>query len=89
MIKMAIRVKGLESTTSKYYIGDTYLFVDSDGDVFIVGEEETIIRLNSTFPEYHYGEGDTVEEFLEGHFGTTLVKAYRNLDNFDIDITLK
>lgn len=86
---MAIRVKGLESTTSKYYIEDTYLFVDSDGDVFIVGEESTIIGLHSTFPEFHYGEGVTVEEFLEEHFGTTLVKAYRSLDNFDIDITLK
>lgn len=86
---MAIRVKGLESTTSKYYVEDTYLFVDSDGDAFIVGEEGTIIRLGGTFPEYHYGEGDTIEEFLEEYFGTTLVKAYRSLDNFDIDITLK
>jgi hypothetical protein len=86
---MAIRVKGLESTTSKYYIEDTYLFVDSDGDAFIVGEEGTIIRLDSTFPEYHYGEDDTVEEFLDEYFSTTLVKAYRSLDNFDIDITLK
>ena len=86
---MAIRVRGLESTTSKYYIEDTYLFVDSDGDIFIVGEERTIIRLGDTFPEYCYGEGDTVEEFLEGYFRTTLVKAYRSLDNFDIDVTLK
>ena len=86
---MAIRVKGFESTTSKYYIEDTYLFVDSDGDAFIVGEDGTIIRLGGSFPEYHYGEGDTVEEFLEEHFSTTLVKAYRGLDNFDIDITLR
>ena len=86
---MAIRVKGLESTTSKYYIEDTYLFVDSDGDAFIVGEEGTIIRLGGTFPEYHYEEGGTVEEFLDEHFNTTLFKAYRSLDNFDIDITLR
>lgn len=85
---MAIRVKGLESTTSKYYIEDTYLFVDSDGDAFIVGEDSTIIRLGGTFPEFHYEEGGTVEEFLDEHFNTTLFKAYRSLDNFDIDITL-
>lgn len=86
---MAIRVNNFKNPTEKHYIEETYLFVDSDRDVYIVGEEGTIIRLVNTFPEYHYGESDTVEEFLEEYFGTTLVKAYRSLDNFDIDITLK
>lgn len=86
---MAIRVKGIENTKEKNYISDIYLFIDSDRDAFIVGEEKTIIRLSGTFPEYHYDDTDTVEDFLDDHFNTTLVKAYCNTDDFDIDITLR
>lgn len=79
----------MKTQKKKNYIGDTYLFIDSDKDAFIVGEDGTIIRLGSTFPEYHYEEDGTIEGFLDEYFNTTLVKAYCSTDDFDIDITLR
>ena len=86
---MSIIVKGLETKKESNSISSGFVFVDSDNNVFIIGDEDTIINISSPmFAEYKGEEYESIEEFLEIEFDTQLVKILKNLSQFDIEIII-
>ena len=66
-----------------------YGFVDSEGDFFLISVNDAVVRMAENFDSYHvYGSYETIEDFLENEFDTTLIRAYKK-DEFDIIINLK
>lgn len=64
-------------------------FIDSDGDFFIITENDVIVLLEEGFPAYNLNNKyPSIEKFLDSEFGTTLAYAYKRND-FDITINLK
>ena len=87
---MSTIVKGLETKKERNPISSNFIFIDSDHNVFIVGDEDTIINISSPmFAEYKGIKYDSIEEFLDVEFDTQLVKILKNLNQFDIEIIVK
>lgn len=86
---MSTIVKGLETKKESHSISSNFVFIDSDHNVFIVGDENTIINISSPmFAEYKGEKYESIEEFLEIEFDTQLVKILKNLSQFDIEIII-
>ena len=87
---MAIKIEGLEEIVKDTHrFEDSYGFIDSDRDFYIVGAQDTVIRVVNCFDEYNQSDYDSIEDFLESEFGTTLLKTFESKDNFDITVTVK
>lgn len=87
---MAIKIEGLEKiekTTHRFE--DSYGFIDSDEDFYIVSGQNTIISMANCFNEYNQSDYDNIEDFLRLEFGTTLLKSFESKYEFDITITIK
>ena len=87
---MSTIVKGLETKKESNSISNSFVFIDSDYNVFIVGDEDTIIDISSpTFIQYKGENYESIEEFLRIDYGTQLVKVLKKLNQFDIEIIVK
>ena len=75
---MSTIVKGLEITKKKEHLFiDSFCFIDSDKNVFIIGDEDTVINISSpVFNQYRSEFYSDIEDFLQAEFGTTLLKAF-------------
>ena len=87
---MTVKIEGIESLerTSHRFI-DSYGFIDSDRDFYVVGGQDTIIQMTNGFNEYYQSDYDSIEDFLHREVGTTLLKSFESRDEFDITVTLK
>ena len=87
---MTVKIEGIENLerTSHHFI-DSYGFIDSDRDFYVVGGQDTIIQMTNGFNEYYQSDYDSIEDFLRREVGTTLLKSFESRDEFDIIITLK
>ena len=87
---MAIKIEGLNKIKERnHHFRDSYGFIDSDNDFFVVGGQEAIIRMASCFEEYRQDDYEDIETFLEVEFGTTLLKSFESKDSFDLTLTIK
>ena len=87
---MAVKIEGIEKIAKDTHrFEDSYGFIDSDRDFFVVGGQNTIIRMTNWFNEYSQSDYGSIEDFLENEFGTTLLKSFENKDEFDITVTIK
>lgn len=87
---MSIKIEGLESFKKRTHrFEDSYGFIDSDKDFYVVGGQDTVIQMTNCFNEYRQSDYENIEDFLESEFGTTLLKSFENKDEFDILITIK
>ena len=86
---MAVTINNKPSMEGKYEhrFYEYYGFVDSEGDFFLITENDSVIIMNDNFTAYTVYD-HSIEEFLMSEFNTTLVRAYRK-DEFDIIINLK
>jgi hypothetical protein len=64
-----------------------YGFIDSEGDFFIITENDSVVLMNDNFTS-HSVYTSSIEDFLSEEFNTTLVRAYKK-DDFDVVINLK
>ena len=80
-------IEGIEKTTHRFV--DSYGFIDTDRDFFVVGGQDTVIHMTNSFNEYYQSDYDSIEDFLKAEFGTALLKSFESRDEFDITITLK
>ena len=88
-MSVTIKNRPLVEKTEEHPIYEYYGFIDSDGDFFLITENNAIIRMVDHFPAFNLEEEHcSIEEFLESEFDTTLVRVYRKND-FDITIDLK
>lgn len=86
---MSTIVKGLKIKEESNSISNSFVFIDSDENVFIVGDDDTIINISSpTFAQYQGEEYKSIEEFLRIEFDTQLIKILNNLSQFDIEIII-
>ena len=91
VIYMAVRIKNspINQNREEHPIYEYYGFIDSDGDFFLITENDIIVHMAGGFPAYQITDEDTsIEKFLENRFNSTLVRAYEE-DDFDITIDLK
>ena len=87
---MAIKIEGMDKIKERsHHFEYSYGFIDSDGDFYVVGGKETIIRMVNCFDEYLQDDYEDIEDFLEQEFGTTLLKSFESKDELDITITIK
>lgn len=87
---MSTIVRGLVDKEKSNPISNSFVFIDSNENVFIVGDEDTIINISSsTFIQFKGEDYESIEEFLRIVFGTQLVKVLKNLSQFDIEIIVK
>ena len=87
---MTVKIEGIEKIERKTHrFEDSYGFIDSDRDFYVVGGQDTIIRMVNWFNEYYQSDYDSIEDFLEAEFGTTLLKSFESKDEFDITVTIK
>lgn len=88
---MSTIVKGLgTSKKEEYLFKDFICFIDSNKDVFIIGDEDTVINISSpVFNQYRSDYYNDIEDFLQAEFGTTLLKAFSSQNEFDIEIIVK
>ena len=88
---MSIIIKGLENTKKEnHFFKDYICFIDSDKNVFIIGDEDMIIDISSPiFNQYTSCYYDDIEDFLDKEFETTLLKAFCSQSEFDIEIIVK
>ena len=88
---MSTIVKGLENTQEENHRFEDYIcFIDSDKNVFIIGDEGMIIDISSPiFNQYSSCFYDNIEHFLNDEFGTVLLKAFSGQREFDIEIIIK
>lgn len=86
---MAIKIKGIPTDTEgRHNFYEYYAFIDSDGDFFIICENEHVVRMCESFPEDNTREYESIEDFLKERYDTRLIKALKK-DDFDIEITVK
>ena len=88
---MSTIIKGLEHPKNERYLfKDFFCFIDSDKNVFIIGDEHTVINISSPlFTQYPSECYLNIEDFLQAEFGTTLLKAFDSQNEFDIEIIVK
>lgn len=87
---MTVKIEGIESIEkTSHRFADSYGFIDSDRDFFVVGGQDTVIHMTNGFNEYYQSDYDSIETFLEVEFGTSLLKSFESKDSFDITITVK
>ena len=88
---MSTIIKGLENTKEiTHLFRDHICFIDSDKNVFIIGDEDMIIDISSPiFNQYASCFYDSIEHFLNDEFETTLLKAFSSQSEFDIEIIVK
>ena len=87
---MSTIVRGLEIQKESHLISNNFAFIDNDDNVFIVGDEDTIINISSPmFAEYKGKNYESIEEFLRIEFDTQLAKILKNLNQFDIEVIIK
>ena len=88
---MSTIIKGLENTEKESHLFKDFMcFIDSDKNVFIIGDENTVIDLSSPiFNQYRPDFYSDIEEFLQVEFETTLLKAFSSQSEFDIEIIVK
>ena len=87
---MTVKIEGIESIErTSHRFEDSYGFIDSDRDFYVVGGQDTIIRMTNGFTEFYQSDYDSIEEFLRIEVGTTLLKSFESRDEFDITVTLK
>lgn len=86
---VTIRNKPTIQNREEHPIYEYYGFIDSDGDFFLITENNIIVHMSDIFSSYNLSNSYTsIEEFLESEFDTTLVRAYKK-NEFDITIDLK
>lgn len=86
---MAIKIKGITTNTEdKHSFYEYYAFTDSDGDFFIICENDHVVRMCESFPEENIRDYDSIEDFLRERYDTRLIRALKKED-FDIEITVK
>ena len=86
---VTIKNKPLIQKSEEHSIYGYYGFIDSEGDFFLITENNVIILMAGDFPAYNLSdEHNSIEKFLYDKFKTTLVRAYEKND-FDITIDLK
>lgn len=86
---VTIKNKPLIQNREEHSLYEYYGFIDSDGDFFLITENDVIVLMGGDFPAYNLSdEYNSIEKFLYGEFSTTLVRAYKKND-FDITIDLK
>ena len=88
---MAVTIKNKPTSRNRkeHPIYEYYGFIDSDGDFFLITENDIIVHMAEGFPGYQITDEDiSIEKFLENRFNSTLVQAYGE-DDFDITIDLK
>ena len=87
---MTVKIEGIEKIEKNTHrFEDSYGFIDSDRDFYVVSSQDTVIRMVNCFDEYYQSDYDSIEDFLEAEFGTTLLKSFESKDEFDITITIK
>ena len=87
---MAIKIEGLENFEKHTHrFEDSYGFIDSDKDFYVVGSQDAVIQMKNYFNEYRQSDYESIEDFLESEFGTTLLKSFENKNEFDILVTIK
>lgn len=88
---MSTIIKGLENTGKESHLfRDFFCFIDSDKNVFIIGDESAVIDISSPcFNQYRSDFYNDIEDFLQAEFETTLLKAFGSQSEFDIEIILK
>lgn len=88
---MSTIIKGLETSKKEEYLfKDSFCFIDSDKNVFIIGDENTVIDISSPgFNQYRSEFYSDIEDFLQAEFGTTLLKVFGSQNEFDIEIIVK
>lgn len=88
-MSVKINNKPASRNRKEHPIYEYYGFIDSDGDFFLITENDIIVHMVKGFPTYQITDEDTsIEKFLENRFNSTLVRAYEE-DDFDITIDLK
>lgn len=86
---MSLVINSKETMESKaHYFGDYIAFLDSDGDFWLVDEDNEYV---SRLTERGCGcerisDYDTIEDFLYRRFGCGLVKAFNGIDDFKITV---
>ena len=87
---MTVKIEGIEKIEkSVHRFEDSYGFIDSDRDFYVVGGQDTVIQMTNCFNEYSQSDYDSIEDFLDAEIGTTLLKSFESKDEFDIIVTLK
>lgn len=87
---MTVKIEGMEKLEKRVHrFEDSYGFIDSDRDFYVVGGQDTIIRMVNCFDEYFQYDYGSIEDFLDTEFGTTLLKSFESKNDFDITVTLK
>lgn len=88
---MSVIVKNIEVPKTKTHLFREHIcFIDSDKNVFIIGDEDTVINISSPiFNQYKSSYYEDIEDFLSEEFGTTLVKAFSSQSEFDIEFIVK
>lgn len=87
---MTVKIEEIEKIErGTHRFEDSYGFIDSDRDFYVVGGQDTIIQMTNGFNEYYQSDYDSIESFLDTEFGTTLLKSFESKDEFDITITIK
>lgn len=88
-MSVKINNKPTSRNRKEHLIYEYYGFIDSDGDFFLITENDIIVHMVKGFPAYQIIDEDTsIEKFLENRFNSTLVQVYGG-DDFDITIDLK
>lgn len=87
---MSTIVKGLEKTKKENHLFKDFIcFIDSDKNVFIIGDEDAVINISSpVFNQYPSDYYSDIEDFLQTEFGTELLKAFGSQNEFDIEIII-
>lgn len=87
---MTVKIEGIERIERHAHrFEDSYGFIDSDRDFYVVGGQDTVIQMTNGFNEFYQSDYDSIEDFLDAEVGTTLLKSFESRDEFDITITLK
>lgn len=87
---MSTIVKGLKREKTTPSIEDCFGFIDSNNNVFLVGDEGAILDISSPdFLQYKASGYDSIEEFLCTNYNTQLVKVLEKLTQFDIEVIIK
>ena len=86
---MAVTINNKPSMEGKHEhrFYEYYGFVDSEGDFFLITENDNVVLMNDNFTNYTIYD-QSIEEFLMSEFNTTLIRAYEK-NEFDIIINLK
>lgn len=88
-MSVVIRNKPSMEKKEEHSIDEYYGFIDSDGDFFLITENNVIVHMTDHFPVFNLdNEYCSIEEFLAYAMETTLVRTYKKND-FDILIDLK